>query len=138
MIRSRNHGFTLIEVMVAIAIVGILSFLAVYMFQTYSSKAKVSAGVSELKSLSIRYDALHVGGNGNPSLADLEVNDSNRCKFSMKSALADEVSIACELVSVSGSIVGGILTYSRSADGRWKCSANAVLASDVLPMGCKL
>ena len=138
MIRSRNHGFTLIEVMVAVAIVGILSFLAVYMFQTYSSKAKVSAGVSELKSVSVRYDALHVGGYGNPSLADLEVTDSNRCKFSINSVLDDQVSITCELVNVFGPLTGGILTYSKSADGRWKCSANEVLASDVLPVGCKL
>ena len=134
--QSRNLGFTLIEVMVTIAIVGVLSFLAIYMFQIYASKAKVATGVSELKSLAVRYDTLHISGNSAPSLADLGVNDSTRCRFSIESSDYD-ARIICELINVSGPLVGGVLTYQRPASGLWKCTANSILASDIIPVNCR-
>jgi type IV pilus assembly protein PilA len=135
--RSRNYGFTLIEVMITIAIVAILSLLAVYMFQTYSGKAKAMAALSELRSLAVRYDAIHVSGIVSPTLEDLEVSDSNRCRFSIAFASNSEVNLVCELINVYGPLLGGVLTYHRSGEGKWDCSANNVLASEVLPPSCK-
>jgi type IV pilus assembly protein PilA len=135
--RSKNYGFTLIEMMVTVAIVGVLSFLAVYMFQTYSNKAKVANGVSELRSLAGRYDAAYVSGISSPSLADLEASDSSRCQFAIDMASSPEVSLTCELLNVYGPLLGGVLTYKRAADGQWLCSANPKIAADVLPVHCR-
>ena len=43
---NRSRGFTLIELMIVITIVGILASLAVSAYQTYTVRAQVSEGIS--------------------------------------------------------------------------------------------
>jgi len=43
---SGNEGFTLIELMIVIAIIGILASLALAAYQTYSVRAQVSEGIN--------------------------------------------------------------------------------------------
>jgi prepilin-type N-terminal cleavage/methylation domain-containing protein len=63
---TKKNGFTLIELVMVIAIIGILSSLAVPKFQDLSGAAKISAtkaGLGSLRSaLAIRYAASATGG----------------------------------------------------------------------------
>lgn len=42
---SKNNGFTLIELMIVVAIIGILASLAVSAYQTYTVRAQISEGL---------------------------------------------------------------------------------------------
>jgi type IV pilus assembly protein PilA len=59
-----RRGFTLIESMVAVAILGILATLAVAQYQLYTTRAKISEGlilVAPVKMAVVEYHAVHGG-----------------------------------------------------------------------------
>lgn len=49
--RRRNHGFTILELMIAVGIIGILAAVAIPSFRTYQFKAKRSEAFTNLGSL---------------------------------------------------------------------------------------
>lgn len=46
MIKTRQNGFTLIELMIVVAIIGILSSLAVSAYQTYTVRAQIAEAIN--------------------------------------------------------------------------------------------
>lgn len=65
--RQQNKGFTLIELMIVVAIIGILAAIALPAYQDYTIRSKVSEGVilaSEAKT-AVAETAASLGGLGN-------------------------------------------------------------------------
>ena len=73
--RSRRaRGFTFIEVMVAVAIVGVLASIAGSSYAKYVEKAKVARAIAEMQGIAKHLDAAVVDDGGPPaSLADLAI-----------------------------------------------------------------
>ena len=51
--KKHQAGFTLVELMITIAIIGILAAIAIPNFIAYREKSKISAAESELKGLEL-------------------------------------------------------------------------------------
>ena len=76
--RKREGGFTLIELMIVVAIVGILAAIAVPNFIAYRNKSRIAAAVGSIESIraAIAGYAADSVGNTFPNAADISDYDS--------------------------------------------------------------
>jgi len=113
----RQAGFTLIELMIAVAIVGILASVAVFMFSKSSNKAKVTSEVpgmlAEFKMKEERYYVenskyLSTGtGETDPHPSSPAGNDkpttlTTRSEWQSLRLAPDKASLYCSYVAIAG------------------------------------
>lgn len=69
---SRPGGFTLIEMLLVVAIIGILASIAIPSYLAFIEKARVSKAIAEIKSISTIIDGYFISESSFPlSLADV-------------------------------------------------------------------
>jgi type IV pilus assembly protein PilA len=131
----RSEGFTLIELMIVIAIIAILAALAIPVYQNYVIRSQVNTGLSDISSGRSSFESLVVAQNLTTfDVTDLGLQSSTtRCQtISMNPGPSGF--IRCTL-NGHPSISGSIVTLQRnSASQSWTCTVN--VDQDYLPNGC--
>lgn len=139
---NAQKGFTLIELMIVIAIIGILAAIAIPAYQTYTAKSQVSAGLAEIAGAKTGYETRVNEGNAITGLKQIGLNatSTNRCSelsvttFSTTDGSANNA-IVCKLKGAP-KITGQFIALNRGADGNWSCTSSANLPPEYLPSGC--
>lgn len=131
----REWGFTLIELMIAVAIIAILAAIALPMYQDYIARSQVTAGLAEIAPGKSTFEAkLIAEGVTSFDVGDIGLKTQTaRCEqISMDSS--DTGFIACKLKG-NPQINGKTIQLNRVASGLWDCDASALVVK-YRPTGC--
>jgi type IV pilus assembly protein PilA len=136
--RKAQKGFTLIELMIVVAIIGILAAIAIPQYQGYVAKSQVNRVIGETSALRTAAETcLNEGRTGintpdNPASTTATDCNMGRTTSSLMSNPSNvpAVSLTTNPMTISAalgnsaaaSVAGVVVTWSRDANGSWTCS----------------
>jgi type IV pilus assembly protein PilA len=138
---NKQKGFTLIELMITVAIIGILVAVGLPIYSRYQDKSRVQASLYEISAPKAQFE-VHVNeGNTNIALADLGIfaASSTNCALITYNydASIPEWSLTCTLKG-SPLIANRTISTVRDNNGTWTCKTGGLPAipADLKPTNC--
>jgi type IV pilus assembly protein PilA len=107
MSKKMQKGFTLIELMIVVAIIGILAAIALPAYQDYTNKSKNNACLAEAKSAANIWMLEYAEGTASSALSSANVNSCNTitaptsatASFTATAVSPGDGTITCNLAS---------------------------------------
>ncbi|PMO03328.1 pilus assembly protein PilA [Vibrio splendidus] len=128
--RTTQKGFTLIELMIVVAIIGVLSAIAVPAYKDYVSKSEASSALATLKSLQTPAElTFQEEGSLSSAISALGVSSGSNTlgTLSISNVGSSTVSPAILFTFNGGSLNSATLTLSRDATTGWACAKSTTV-----------
>ena len=147
---QKQQGFTLIELMIVVAIIGILASIAIPAYQDYIARSEAGSALASLSPLKTGVDAALLNGNrasitadqagltyiGQPDLGANPLGNMGVTVF----AANGTGSLTFVFDDSSPKAAGVTLTLARQTTGVWTCAytggTNAPALTNLVPKGC--
>ncbi|SDX90661.1 type IV pilus assembly protein PilA [Collimonas sp. OK242] len=145
MIKRAQRGFTLIELMIVVAIIGILAAIALPAYQNYVSKSQIAAGLADITPGKVNVEAKLAEGLAADIALTTDVGlqgTTARCSTIVVSILKADGSgtLTCNLLG-NTNVAGKTVVWTRGKDdptkgttGAWACTTTA--AATLSPKDC--
>jgi len=129
-----QQGFTLIELMIVVAIIGVLAAIAVPAYQDYVSKSQATAALAEISPGKIQVDAKMNEGLSDAISSPVSIGlvaSTSRCALTAGASSTGRAFITCGIKG-STQVSGAYLQWARSVDANmnptWSCYTNVSAA----------
>ena len=144
--KQKQKGFTLIELMIVVAIIGILAAIAIPSYQDYTARAQVAEAVNlaaGFKTGLAEYYQSEGRFNGR-TLVPTNIGTTtsgkyvNEVTFGSATTQGITVTAAMRATGVAQAVASESITMATTDGGAtWVCSGSATLAAKHRPSGCK-
>ncbi len=132
----KQKGFTLIELMIVVAIIGVLAAIAVPQYQKYVAKSEASAALASITGHRANVETYVLTEGSFPTSAAVPVPNSplGTISYDNATSAAGDIVFTFKASGVSPEVVSKKVSLKRTGAGAWSCASD--VASDLKPKGC--
>jgi type IV pilus assembly protein PilA len=131
---TKQQGFTLIELMIVVAVIGVLAAVAVPQYQKYVAKSEAASALATLTALKTEIEMHAVDFGTFPVAASVSVPSFALGSINVSPSTSGAGSVIASFVNASPQVKGKTVTLQRGANGGWSCSST--IEQSLRPRGC--
>ena len=137
--KNIQKGFTLIELMIVVAIIAILAAIALPAYQDYIARSQITTGLADIRGGVTAFEERINRGTPTGAVSEDDIGlrtTTPRCSLIATAGLVEDTdgqSITCTIIG-NPRVAGDSVVLTRTASGAWNCTSDT--DAKYLPSGC--
>lgn len=135
---KNTKGFTLIELMIVVAIVGILAAVGLPAYQDYISKAKITEAFATLDAAKLQVTEYASTNGALPTTAQVGITKPDNAKY-VTALNYDGANVVATLGNINGDVDTTTVTFAAALNGDGTVTYTCAMTADpkYRPASCK-